>query len=164
MIASRLPQGSLLAAVQYSAVVIRFVVYLRLSCDKREASCSRDSLATFVKQTRELFGSSRSPTSCDIVRQLCGNLEVCDLQTSPGNCKENEHVRTKLGQPCDLAIGKASVSLSHETQQNVVVHYRPRICPANFAFYVRFQRIVRALSLNCVWNANQRISKLMNIH
>ena len=126
MIASRLPQGSLLAALQNSAVVIRFVVYLRLSCDKRETSCSRDSLATFMKQTRELVGGSRSPTSCDIVRQLCGNLEAtlrltCDLQTSPENCKENEHVRTTFGQPCDLAIGKASVRLSHETQQNVAV-------------------------------------------
>ena len=40
----------------------------------------------------------------------------------------------------------------------------PTYLSCEFAFHVRFQRIVRALSLNCVWNANQRISKPMNIH
>ena len=41
---------------------------------------------------------------------------------------------------------------------------QPAYLSCEFAFHVRFQRIVRALSLNCVWNANQRISKLMNIY
>ena len=46
----------------------------------------------------------------------------------------------------------------------LIIHYRLRICPGNSRFMCVSNRVVRALSLTCVWNANQRISKPMNIH
>ena len=41
---------------------------------------------------------------------------------------------------------------------------KPTYLSCEFAFRVRFQHVVRALSYNCVGNENQCILKLMNIH
>ena len=79
---------------------------------------------------------------------------------------------TNWGKEINASIDEYFVAFSQQLYRSthirlINVHWRPRICTANFAFRAHFQWVVCTCYLKCVENANQLAStqgKIINIH